>query len=232
MLQKGNILQYKNNSSNFTKKQIYSQIARGKLKNGNKTWATQSDTFTNPNINSLQRNNYTNIALNGTVTNNPITCSSILNNIPGVTSPANIPVMPQNNNTGTTNSANPILPSTPSTSSQNNSILPTTTGEPIAPNTSAINPVSVSNNTVVPNGGNLISNTLQNICTGAIITYPVKKMCNPTTDSNVPGKIINLCYDSSLQSYNPRIRRVMNAGLNKWPQGAKNQILGNNVVFL
>lgn len=52
---KGNILQYKNNSSNLTKNQIYSQMAKGKWTNRTKTWATQSDTYTNPNTTSLKR---------------------------------------------------------------------------------------------------------------------------------------------------------------------------------
>lgn len=52
---KGNILQYKNNSSNLTKKQIYSQMAKGKWTNRTKTWATQGVTYTNPNTSSLKR---------------------------------------------------------------------------------------------------------------------------------------------------------------------------------
>jgi hypothetical protein len=58
MIYKGNILQYKINSSNITKKQKYSLIAQGKWTNRTKTWATQSATYTNPNNSSLQRVNY------------------------------------------------------------------------------------------------------------------------------------------------------------------------------
>ena len=59
MLYKGNILQYKKNSSSITKNQRYAQIAKGKWTNRTKTWATQSDTYSNPNTSSLLRVNYT-----------------------------------------------------------------------------------------------------------------------------------------------------------------------------
>jgi hypothetical protein len=57
-IQKGNVLQYKKNSSNLTKNQRYSQIAKGLWTNRTRTWATQSDTYTNPNMTSLKRVNY------------------------------------------------------------------------------------------------------------------------------------------------------------------------------
>jgi hypothetical protein len=57
-LNKGNVLQYKKNSSNLTKKQQYAQVAKGMWTNRTKTWATQSDTYTNPNTTDLQRVNY------------------------------------------------------------------------------------------------------------------------------------------------------------------------------
>lgn len=54
-INKGNVLQYKKNSSNLTKNQRYSQIAKGLWTNRTKTWATQSDIYTNPNTTSLKR---------------------------------------------------------------------------------------------------------------------------------------------------------------------------------
>jgi hypothetical protein len=57
-LNKGNVLQYKKNSSNLTKKQQYAQVAKGLWTNRTKTWATQSETYTNPNTTNLQRVNY------------------------------------------------------------------------------------------------------------------------------------------------------------------------------
>jgi uncharacterized repeat protein (TIGR02543 family) len=49
MKYKANVLQYKQNSSNLTKSQRYSQIVNGYWSNRKKTWATQSQTYTNPN---------------------------------------------------------------------------------------------------------------------------------------------------------------------------------------
>jgi len=57
-INKGNVLQYKKNSSNLTQKQQYAQIAKGMWTNRTKSWATQSDTYTNPNSTGLQRVNY------------------------------------------------------------------------------------------------------------------------------------------------------------------------------
>jgi hypothetical protein len=64
VLYKGNILQYKNNSAGLTKKQIYAQIARGMWTNRTTSWATQTQTYTNPNTKSLKRVNYTEIVIN------------------------------------------------------------------------------------------------------------------------------------------------------------------------
>ena len=82
MLNKGNVLQYKANSSNLTKAQKYSKIANGKWINRNTTWATQSMRgYTNPNTTSLKRTgNVVNIAIDpitGAIigpTTDPVTC--------------------------------------------------------------------------------------------------------------------------------------------------------------
>jgi len=55
LINKGNVLQYKKNSTQLTKKQRYAQIAKGLWTNRTKTWATQSATYTNPNTTSLKR---------------------------------------------------------------------------------------------------------------------------------------------------------------------------------
>jgi hypothetical protein len=52
---KGNILQYKGNSARFTKSQRYSQLARMAGPNRTKVFATQSQTYTNPNTTGLLR---------------------------------------------------------------------------------------------------------------------------------------------------------------------------------
>lgn len=64
MLFKGNILQYKKNSSNLTKKQRYVQICKGMWTNRNKGYATQSQTYSNPNTSSLLRVNFAEIPPN------------------------------------------------------------------------------------------------------------------------------------------------------------------------
>uniref|UniRef100_A0A6C0CVF2 Uncharacterized protein n=1 Tax=viral metagenome TaxID=1070528 RepID=A0A6C0CVF2_9ZZZZ len=79
VLNKGNILQYKKNSSNLTKKQVYAQIARGMWTNRTTSWATQSQTYTNPNTKSLKRVNYTEIIVNPvTASGNVITADGII----------------------------------------------------------------------------------------------------------------------------------------------------------
>lgn len=62
-INKGNVLQYKKNSSSLTKNQRYSQIAKGMWTNRTKTWATQSQIYTNPNTTSLKRINYVEVPL-------------------------------------------------------------------------------------------------------------------------------------------------------------------------
>ena len=63
MLLKGNVLQYKKNSSNLTKNQRYSKIAKGQWTNRTKTWATQSQTYSNPNTSNLLRVNYSQLPI-------------------------------------------------------------------------------------------------------------------------------------------------------------------------
>uniref|UniRef100_A0A6C0H9V5 Uncharacterized protein n=1 Tax=viral metagenome TaxID=1070528 RepID=A0A6C0H9V5_9ZZZZ len=82
VLNKGNILQYKKNSSNLTKKQVYAQMARGMWTNRTTNWATQSDTYTNPNTKSLKRVNYTEIIVN------PVTASGNFITEDGIICPA------------------------------------------------------------------------------------------------------------------------------------------------
>jgi hypothetical protein len=57
-LYKGNILQYKGNSAMFTKSQRYSQLARCAGPNRRKVFATQTETYSNPNTTGLLRQNF------------------------------------------------------------------------------------------------------------------------------------------------------------------------------
>lgn len=65
---KGNILQYKKNNSNLSKKQHYAQIARGS-KIVKRTYAIQTDKYTNPNIQNLP------------LSNNNISCATTSNSV-------------------------------------------------------------------------------------------------------------------------------------------------------
>ena len=67
LLQKGNILQYKGNSSCLTKNQRYAQLAKGGGPNRTKTFATQSQTYTNPNTSGLARVNSVEIPFPNTI---------------------------------------------------------------------------------------------------------------------------------------------------------------------
>ena len=84
-LKKGNVLEYKKNSSNITKNQRYAQIAKGMWTNRTTNFATQTVTYTNPNIRQLKRVGYDNIKINNrSVTQYqptflPITCPTQTN---------------------------------------------------------------------------------------------------------------------------------------------------------
>lgn len=53
MRRKAEIFQYKGNSAQLTKKQKLAQMVKGNGPNGKKVWATQSETYTNPNTKNL-----------------------------------------------------------------------------------------------------------------------------------------------------------------------------------
>jgi hypothetical protein len=170
MYNKGNVLQYKKNSSQLTKNQKYTQIAKGLWTIQTKNWATQGYTYSNPNTNSLQRINSTNIFLTtGLPTTLPITCD----------------------------------PATP------------------------------IDKVVIENGGTLIYNTYENKCDGVLIPNPAKPgtpCCAPTSSSDVPGPIINLCWNDGNQTWFPKTRYTMNNSPgNKFPQGYKFLVSANGV---
>jgi len=71
MQYKGNILQYKGNSSRLTKKQKYTQLAKGFGPNRTKVFATQSETYTNPNTTGLLRVNSVNIPFPNQIVGQP-----------------------------------------------------------------------------------------------------------------------------------------------------------------
>ena len=151
VLAKGNILQYKKNSSNLTKQQRYSQIAKGMWTNRTKTWATQSQTYSNPNTTSLQRVGY-----------------------------ITIPNTDQN-----------------------------------------LNPVRYCTNANIKDGGSLICTRTVNPCSNEVISITSGQSCAPTSASDVPGPIIQLCYNNGLPTYYPKQRYVMTNSTDKWPVNYK-----------
>jgi hypothetical protein len=200
MLNKGNILQYKINSSNITKAQKYSLIAKGKWVNRNTTWAIQSTNgYTNPNTTSLKRVGNINIAIDpitGAIigpTTDPPTC-------PKPIIKKDLPI----NNGGGSDIKDPDLPP-PVPPSPTSDTFP-----PIIPDT-PITPI------VIQDGGVLICSIQENICTGETTSTVSQKICNPTTDSDVPGPIQDLCWNDGTQTWYPRQRYVMTNSTDKWP---------------
>jgi hypothetical protein len=149
-INKGNVLQYKKNSSSLTKNQRYSQIAKGMWINRTKSWATQSQIYTNPNMTSLKRINFIEIPLPSDK-KDPFNCSNL----------------------------------------------------------------------TFKEGGTLLCNQIVNPCTNEVIQITQNKLCNPTSDSNVPGPIIPLCWDNRIQTWYPKQRLVMTNSTNKWPVNYK-----------
>ena len=82
MRQKAEVLKHNQNSSNLTKKQKLSQMARGIKTYSRKTWGTQGVTTTNPNIYNLERKNNTLIQKNCNI-NKPRYFSSSSSGVPG-----------------------------------------------------------------------------------------------------------------------------------------------------
>lgn len=83
--------------------------------------------------------------------------------------------------------------------------------------------MSTSSDYTNPNTHNLqrVGNTL--ICPSPAIK------CVPTSSSNVPGHIIDICYDDSLSTYYPREKTIMNTSTNGFPKGAKNLVSANSI---
>jgi len=160
MINKGNILQYKANSASITKSQKYSLIANGAWTR-KKAWATQTQTYTNPNINSFKRVNY----------------------------PYKIKVNPNTKEQA----------------------------------------LQFCQNNVIPDGGILNGRLVVNQCTGQVIQRFPPQNCFPTSDSNVPGKIINLCYNNNVQTWYPKTRYIMTNSENKFPEGYKRFVSANKI---
>ena len=200
VLKKGNVLQYKNNSAQITKMQRYSQIARGAWTNRTTTWASQSETYTNPNTKSLKRVNYI-----GTIDPNSIYDPRVC---PGPFIPPSYSSLPSTGQ-GSTGPVAPIIPPDPPG--------PTGPGGPILP---PLYPVTVEPDIIIPEGGTLQCNVVEDFCTGQIINKTEQNFCNPTSSSDVPGPIQILCYNDSLPTYYPRTRLTYGTSGDKFPINA------------
>jgi len=85
MRRKAEIFKYKKNASDQTKKQKYSLIAKGINIYRKKSWATQSEYYTNPNVNNLPKVGFTlTCGDDSPAARNRATCSPTTNNdVPG-----------------------------------------------------------------------------------------------------------------------------------------------------
>ena len=198
MQYKGNILQYKKNSSCLTKKQTYSLIAKGKWITQNKTYATQTDTYTNPNINSLRR-------LNGKyidkTTGLPALYPPVKNCFPDHNIYDQLPIVLP--------TTTPAIPPIPTLTPSGNSL----------PFVNAI--IEIIDNTII-DSGILICNQVENQCSGEIITSYQNDLCFSVEMSDVPfgGDTDILCYKQE-PLYFPRSRYHMNNSSDKWPYNSK-----------
>lgn len=217
---KGNVLQYKNNSSNLTKNQIYSQIAKGMWTNRTTTWASQSETVTNPNTKMLKQldNGYISIT------------TDIINNVPPPVDVNALCIRPiaeiiykslPKNRTPPENENNQVFPSPPSGIYIFSDI--------VMPELRAL---SQAVNLVVPDGGTLVCNVSENPCTGQILNKTYTRDCYPTNDSDVPGPTKYLCWNEGLPTYYPRQRLTYGSGNNKWPYyGRTNATVNEKVIY-
>jgi hypothetical protein len=209
---KGNILQYRANSARYTKNQIYALIARGKWVNRTTTWATQSDTYTNPNTKNLQRVNANYITTNET--DSQITNPVYVNiNCPLVPERKIYPSLPTNAGDSSDPSDpadNPIVPPQPDEDKKHDVILP-----------KYIDPGIPQDEIIIEEGGELLCNVTVNPCTGEVTNGENKNDCYPTTDSDVPGPIGLLCWNNALKTFYPRTKRTYANSLDKWPIGYK-----------
>jgi len=200
VFRKGNVLQYKKNSSNLTKQQRYSQIARGLWTNRTKSWATQSVSFTDPNTSSLKRVNYQTTQVNNTnlTPTDSVSCPSIS----GLTFKS-LPA------TSTSPAVSPVIPPPPETKTSNSPIIPTQTSPPKI------------TSLVIPDGGNLVCNVSENFCTGQIYDTTTTRQCYPSTDSDVPGPVTLLCWNDGWPTYYPRRQYTYGSRGNKFPTNSK-----------
>jgi hypothetical protein len=215
---KGNVLQYKKNSSNLTQLQRYSQIAKGMWTNRTKTWSSQSESVTNPNSDLLKRVNYgtvlvPNYSVDGTEIVEPVLatsdityCLPILKN--------NFAALPPRQNRLNNNPTVPLVVVNSTT---------TLTLPPYVYRPKIITPAAIQT------GGSLIGTITANPCTGQILQKTYTQLCNSSSDSDVPGPPVVLCWNDGLQTYYPKTKLTYGTSDNKWPTNAKLIFSANSI---
>ena len=219
MLKKAIVLQYdyRRHTNKLTKNQIYALIAKGKWIT-RKTYATQTETYSDPNNQHLKRVNYAVINANtGAQTTEPITCPAFTPQTPANT-------LPPNNNTPSV--VPNILPPPPPTPSKNKFILPD-----IFP---VVNDIINHN---IPDGGNLIIGTISDICSDKtkIICDINPVVCFPSSYSNVPrenGEDKELCYIKGSPTWliSNKINTSSAVDGNKFPTNYTDFVSANSIV--
>ena len=216
MNRKANILQYINNSARFTKNQKYGQLANRYFK----TFGSQTQTYSNPNIKLFERINesYTVLPSVTIINNNDITQVKNINCIKDEIQD-NFPNLPS---IGEEGKQEPIIPPKPEE-------------PPDYPSNPPYIPPPGTVIYVIPDGGNLICNRIEDPCTGEILDKTRDKLCFPTSCSDVPGKIKLLCWSGREQVYFPKVKRTYGTSGNKWPVNAKfirNEKVNQNYIQL
>jgi hypothetical protein len=204
MIRKGNVLQHKNNSSRWTKWQKHWYLSQRSFT----SWASQTQTVSNPNPDLLKRVNSKYIV-------SPI--SSNIIDINTVTSIQNIncikdkiPIINNLPDIGNDGEKQPDVPPPPPPDIENN--------------TNNILPIVDTDGTtmyVIEDGGTLICNKRVDPCTGQLLQEFRNRDCYPTTCSDVPGRIQELCWSGRVPTYFPKVKRTYGTSNNKWPINAK-----------
>ena len=212
---KGNVLQYKKNSSDLTKNQRYAQIAKGMWTNRTKTWSSQSEIISNPNSDLLKRVNYntaiiTNYGVDGTEIIEPIlSASAIVNCSPSSTK--NFQALPT---IGTS-----IVSGLPTiVNSTSTIVMP-----PYVSHPKILTPKAIQV------GGSLIGTIVENPCTGQVLDRTYTQDCYPSSASGVPGPSTILCWNDGLQTYYPKTKLTYGTSGNKWPTNAKLIFSANSI---
>jgi hypothetical protein len=202
MNRKANILQYNNNNARFNKNQKYGQLANRYFK----TYASQTETSSNPNIKLFERTNETYTVLPNV---------SIIND-DDVTQVKNINCIKDTINDNFSN-----LPSIADYNEPQIIIPPQPDILPDYPSNLPYIPPPGVTVYIIPDGGKLICTRFADPCTGEILEKTRNRLCFPTSCSDVPGKIQLLCWSGREKIYFPKVKRTYGTSGNKWPINAK-----------